>query len=88
MFEAQGAAVEMVDEATRGANHHMRTALELLQLRYIRRAAVQTGHAQAVDGFTIGTARFGDLNRQFTGWGEDEHLRFRQRGVDLRQKWQ
>ncbi len=73
-FSKQLAALEMVEQAARRRDHHIRAAIELAILVVIGHAADQKRHGQPVV-LAEGLEMLGDLRRQFAGGLKDQRAR-------------
>ena len=73
--QVQGAAVQMVDDATRRSHHHVHATLQSGQLRRIALATVDRQHHETGDLVGIALEGLGDLDGQFAGWCQHERLR-------------
>ena len=86
--QVQGAAVEMIDDPARGADHDMHAALQRLQLRVVALAAVDRQHVEAGNLVGVTLEGFGDLDREFAGGREHQHLRLALLQIQPRQQRQ
>ena len=81
VVQFQGAAFHVIHDAAGGADNHLGAATQAFQLGAVFTATVNGQHLQAFD---IGSKFFtgsGDLDSQFAGGSQDQHLRFTQVGV-------
>ena len=70
--ELEGALLEVVDDATGGADDDLGSALESGQLRAVGLSAVDGEDGEVVEVRRIGGERLGDLDRELAGRGEHE----------------
>ncbi|MNV55065.1 hypothetical protein D3C71_1472870 [compost metagenome] len=75
----------MINHAARGADHDVHAAAQGRQLLAVGLAAVNRQHAEAGHAGGIGLERFGDLDGQFTGRCQHQHLRLGGGKVDVGQ---
>ena len=71
-FDAAG--VQVIDQAAGGGDQHVHAARQRLQLRAVRHAAHDRGGAQVGQLAAVGGGGVGDLQGQFAGRGQHQHL--------------
>src|SRR5690606_35239228 len=74
LVELEAAALEMIDQASGGADYDLRSALEAVQLAIIGLAAVNGQGPQVLAVLAEFAHLLGDLYAQFPGGGQDQYL--------------
>ena len=72
--QLDAARVQVVDQAAGGGDQHVHAARQRLQLRAVRHAADDGGGAQVGQFAAVGGGGVGDLQGQFAGRGQHQHL--------------
>jgi hypothetical protein len=83
VVEVERLALEVVHDATRGADDDVGAARQLLELDGVALAAVDRQDVEAGQVLGVALQRFGDLDGQFARRGQDQGLRLGQLDVDL-----
>ncbi len=73
-IQLDAARLQVVDQAARGGDQHVHAARQRLQLRAVGHAAHDGGGAQVGQLAAVGRGGFGDLQGQFAGRGQHQHL--------------
>ena len=83
--QVQGAAIQVVDDPARSADHHVHAAAQGRQLLAVGLAAVHRQHAEAGHGRRIALEGFGHLDGQLAGGCQHQHLRLVRGQIDVGQ---
>ena len=86
--ELQGAAVHVIDDASRRSNDHVHAAPQGVELRLVALAAVDRQHVKPLQMRGILQERLGHLQGEFAGGHQHQHLRFMLGQIDARQRRQ
>ena len=73
--EIERAALDVVHDAARRADHHVRAALQAHQLRRVALPAVDRQHVEALDLRRVALEGLGDLDRELAGRHQHDALR-------------
>ena len=74
--ECQTLTAQMIHDPPRRAHDHMHCALQTAQLLSHALAAIDRQHVETRQVSRVALKRFRDLDREFTGGGQDQHLGF------------
>ena len=74
-IELQRAALQVIDDAARRADDHLRAALQRAELRHIALAAVDGQHMEGMLAGGVFLERFGDLDGQLARRHQHQRLR-------------
>ena len=86
--ELERAALQVIDDATRRADDHLRSALQRIELRHIALATVDRQHMKAVQSRGVFLERLGDLDGEFARRHQHQRLGRVPLQFDLRQDGQ
>jgi hypothetical protein len=86
--ELQGAAVHVIDDASRRAHHHMHAAAQRIQLRLITLAAVDGQDVKSLQMRRITLKCFSHLQGEFAGGNQHQYLGLAAGEIDARQRRQ
>ena len=87
-LERQRAALDVIEHASGGADHHVGAALQSLELRRVTLSAVDRQHVEAGHLRGVFLEGFGHLDGELARGREDQRLRCAQLDVDLREDGQ
>ncbi len=85
VVEDERAALEVIHDSSRRADHHVHAATQRPELRTVALAAVDRQHPEILQVRRVGVERLGDLDRQLARGNQHQHLRIALTEIEARQ---